>query len=451
MRLPRIRCRRRAFAVMCAVTLAAAACGHADVAHTRAESQTSSSASAAAPPPSVVAAATVAPASAVPGSASSASASSATARVTWSALGKFTPLWVHPSEPLLGTDPNHPATLALCVPGAVRISRDGGAAWTTVPTTGVAAALSAVGYNLPVPAHTEACNSAVVDPTHTGRVYAVFGVEFHRYGIPPSYAVAVYTTDAGKTWAAVPPPNGFNPGDFGGLHVTRTGAVQAIFGPPVGSSPSHHPAFAVAETIDGGEAWQPAALACPASRGPCLRWGPAPDGTGSCAMHAYPQPMELSTDGGRNWRPPYNTANLTNTCGASNEIVGVGVTRVLLIDSNTPLTGPMVVRVSDDDGHTWARVALPSLPAGTHQVPEIVQMLPSGTLLARLKSGAAYHLYLLAPGASAWCTTPGLTLTGSRIYWGTMQATDGRLFWLQQGAQAGESTLESISMKALNC
>jgi len=91
MRLPRIRCQRRAFAGICAVTLPAAACGHAEVAHTRAESQMSSSASVATPPPSVVAAATVAPASAVPGSASSASASSATVRVTWSALSKFTP------------------------------------------------------------------------------------------------------------------------------------------------------------------------------------------------------------------------------------------------------------------------------------------------------------------------------------------------------------------------
>jgi|GEM_PF-6638938 len=47
-----------------------------------------------------------------------------------------------------------------------------------------------VGYNPPVPAYTEACNSTEVDPTHTGSVYAVFGVEFHRYGIPPSYVAA---------------------------------------------------------------------------------------------------------------------------------------------------------------------------------------------------------------------------------------------------------------------
>ncbi len=364
---------------------------------------------------------------------------------SWADLGTFTPLWIQPNKGRVAA-PGDPSALAVCAPGGVRLSLDGGARWSMVATAGVPAALKPTGYAIPLPAGQSVppCVSALAAGDS---VYAVYAVGTAKYGMPPVYYVAVYTADGGKTWRAVPPPTGFDAGGFGGLSVTPSGAVQAVFSNP-------HSPFGLVATTDGGATWTSASLQCPAGGGPCLRWGPAPSGTGSCAMHDYPQPIEVSSDGGATWRS-LNTGStrpeqdIANGCDL-NELVGLSATRALLVGRD--INSNASVRVTGDGGRTWTSVALPALPPGTHPAPGGVRMLPDGALIA-VVSGQASQLPvdLLAPGATRWCTVPGLSISGTYTDPATLQPAGGRLIWLEQASASGAPVLKSVALSAVHC
>jgi len=440
------------------------------------------------------------PARAPAGSSSSAAASTSTATpaspaapTAWAALGAVRPLWIARNAPGPVSDPAQPQDLAVCAPGAVKVSRDGGKTWTSVPTGGVVAATAKTPY--PVLAQGGAaaptCTAALADMAHRRAAYAVFAAGPAKYGMPPIYYIPLYTTDGGAHWQVVVPPNNSSAGGFGGFQISG-GTVRALFNPtPVvrivpgaGDAPNTHattglasgvtpatdsgasssdrstpssPAglsFRVTETTDGGASWRAGAMSCPAS-GPCAAWGPAPSGTGSCAMHPYPQPVLASTDGGKTWSslpapagaPP---SLLANGC-ALNQLAALSLTRLALVANGTA-TPQDTLRISEDGGRTWSSVALPALPGGGST--QALQMLPDGSLVAPILVQTApgrygSHLQLLKPAATAWCTVPNVTLQGSDTDPTTLQAAGGRLWWIQAGTTA--PTVQSVPLSAIHC
>lgn len=367
----------------------------------------------------------------------------------WAALGQVRPLWIERNRPGLAADAAHPGVLAYCIAGAIEITRDGGTRWTKIPTAGVVPATAATGYPITqTPAGVPACTAAVPDPAHPDTVYASFSAGKARVGMPPVYNVPVYTTDAGAHWKVVQPPAGSDAGRFGQFTV-ESGAVAAVFA--TGRYPA---AAAVTRTTDGGTAWGAGSLDCPAG-GPCVAWGPAASGTGSCAMHAYAQPVEASADRGRTWTPLAAPAGspmpmLATGC-ALGQLVALSPTRVALVANDAPSPRD-VLRISDDRGKTWHRITLPALPGGGQS--QALQMLPDGSLLApvfaSLKNGTfGGVLDLLPPAAAAWCTIPGVTLAGTGTDASTLQAAGGRLWWVERGAQG--ASVRSVSLRRIHC
>ncbi len=440
----RTRAATAALAGLCAAALLAAACGQAPAAPAGGRSTGTAA------PPTGGSSSAAGSSTAGVGSASS----SAAAPLSWSALPTTAQLWVERNIVGPAADPAQPGVLAACATGAVDVSRNGGQTWTSVSTSGVPAALTKVGYAVTGTASpTPPCESAVPDPSAAGTVYAEWEVGQVQYGAPPVYHAAAYTTDGGKTWNAVPPPTGFDPGGFGGFSVTSGGAVQAIYGPvaAAGSGPSSRsPAFALTQATAGGASWQAAALACP-SGGPCLRWGPAPTATGSCAMNDHPQPIERSADGGATWTEAYdrNAADLANGCDL-NEIAAVGPQEALLVGRGAGTAMPSV-RVTTDGGATWTPVTLPPLPGGQSPAPQGVQVLPDGALLAVIGGeSSGQSLDLLPAGATSWCSVPGVTLAGVATSAGSVEPVGGRLVWIQEDQQ-GSPTVKSAPLSSIRC
>ncbi len=335
---------------------------------------------------------------------------------TWAALGRLRPLAIARNSALMAEDALHPARQAYCAPsGGVVLSADGGATWSAVPTTGVAAALQGTPYALFGPSSGPVgpvCTGIALDPAHPGSIYATFSGAMAKYGAPPIFTLALWTANAGKSWHAVPPPRGYSLGDFGGFQ-TQGGSVLALFARSTASG-GQGEVWTTERAAGGGTAWPAATLACP-SAGPCLRWGPAPNGLGSCAMNGAPQPLLQSAAGGRRWSTVPGVA--PNACNLV-ELVAFGPREAALI-SGSSLSG-YALRLSTDGGATWRDVALPPLPGQGTQVPQQdagLQMLPDGSLwtIATLPQGKGFtqRALLLAPGARAWCAASAAATANS--------------------------------------
>lgn len=364
----------------------------------------------------------------VPSSQSSAAATADPS--SWTSLGPIRSLWMAFNRPGVAADPTaDPGDLAVCRIGAVDVSTNGGATWTSVPTSDVVTATAASPYPVTKLAHAEpTCTSAVVDPAHPKTVYATFNAGKAPYGMPPVFTVPAYTTDGGQTWHIVSAPTGASAGTFGQFQVTPSG-VAAIFAATASRSSA-----VVTETTDGGAVWHAADLLCPKT-GPCLVWGPSASGIGSCAMNAYAQPIEASPNDGKTWTalpapsgPGSPIPMLANGCGL-NQLVALSATTVLLIGNGT--TEPAeAVRLSHNSGKSWVNVPLPSLPG--NNAPAGLQMLPNGTLISAVftQTGATTYgdaLALLKPGATTWCTVPNLIITNMDP--STLQAVGSSLWW----------------------
>lgn len=386
------------------------------------------------------------------------SSTAAAGPLTWANVGTSRPLWIAANRPGLAADPaGHPADLAFCLTGptgGIRVSRDGGRTWATIPTAGVVAATAGTRYPVRAAAGgAPACASAVADPAHARTVYASFAAGSAKYGMPPVYNIPVYTTDGGVRWQVVPTPTGSAAGGFGQFALGAS-AVRAVFGRPLGVATGS--AFAVTETRDGGARWRVAAPSCPA-QGPCLAWGPAASGTGSCAMHGYAQPILASADGGRTWAalpapagsPP---SALANGCG-QNQLVALSARRAALVASGAPLARD-ALRVTDNGGRTWRTVTLPALPG--HGATQGLQMLPDGALLAPVfgEVGAgryAIRFDLLQPGAGSWCPVPGIALPGSGTNPAGVQAVGGRLWWIGSASRHQAAAAHSVPLGDVRC
>jgi len=271
-----------------------------------------------------------------------------------------------------------------------------GATWSAVSTAGAQQLAQNTALPLFSPSQSApACVSTVVDPSNSQSLYATFPATLQA-GAPPLFFVAYETADGGQTWTPVPLPQGARMQDFGGFQLDGS-AVQALF---VSGAGTNDPTLSVEETSDAGATWDPSQLTCPVI-GPCARWGQAPNGIGSCAMHEDDQSIDVSFDGGQTWAPPASPSG-ANACD-SNELVSLSSTELALLSGRAGYP----LQVSQDGGRTWAVTSLPELPAlaGTADSPAYagLQILPDGTLLAQ--GGQAW--YLLPPGAGSWCTAAG--------------------------------------------
>lgn len=351
---------------------------------------------------------------------------------TWASLGALRPLAIQPSAVLFGDSITAtPGGIAYCIPGGIRVSRDGGRRWSTVPDTGIAGAAAKIGHAIPGFSRkvTRAtCVRATADPTHPGSLYATFQMVTAKCDcMPPAFVVGFATADGGRTWAAVPQPAAIAPVDgdlgFGGFQVQGDG-VAALFG-------RREHTLAVELTADGGRTWTAGQLACPAT-GACVRWGAAPSSISAC-MTDFPQPVEASADGGKSWA----SATSADLCSGTSQLVSFRGGRIAVLSDGASHG----VGLSQDGGRTWEYVALP--PLAGRSTYHGLTMLPDGALLA---SATAWDV--LPPGAAAWCPVPALTAPtgGTRPV-----AADGRLWWLTGVNQQRTPALHSVPLNRLTC
>ncbi|MCL4368920.1 MAG: glycoside hydrolase [Actinobacteria bacterium] len=359
-----------------------------------------------------------------------------TAAPSWASLGQLHPLWIQTGgldQPFF-VDPTDPKRLAFCAPGAIDVSTDGGTTWATVPTAGVASVAATTDFSIFDSGSPPAtCSAVALDPDRPESLYAAFPAFKKNEGAPPTFYVGYVTADNGRTWSPVPAPSGFTLGQFGGFQLSGHG-VQASFGsaPSINVPATSKTNSAVEQTTDGGRSWTPFQPDCPAG-GPCVRWGPLPSGIGSCAMHGYFQPIEISQDGGHTWSTPAWPSG-ANGCD-SNDLVGLGPSTVALLSGNPATEGSYPLLLSHDGGQTWMVVALPPLPGQSDEpLPYSAYFLPNGALLAQPSGGGPWQL--LSQGASNWCP---VTDVPAQAEPGSLRAAGDRLWWLE-GSNSPNST-----------
>lgn len=328
---------------------------------------------------------------------------SAAPALTWTDLGGVRPLWIQQAVGQReATDPADPPRQARCTTEGLQVSVDGGRTWSPVSTAGVLKAAAATPYTLfpsgrarlgaPLP-----CATVALDPGHPETIYAAFVAAFGNP--PPEFWLPFETLDGGRTWRLLPVPAGANPTGFGRFLPGRH-TVQALYATrPAGKQPE----YAVTQTTDGGRTWRPGSLRCP-DTGPCVVWGPAPNGVwpGVCGA----QPLLASENGGQTWSPPKGVSHVcyvgTGPAGPY-ELAALSPTEVALLGQwNHPLM------LSRDGGLIWADVALP-LPPGRWNLPLQQDRFPD----LRMSSDGRLQIrggWVLAPGARQWCR-PGTGAT----------------------------------------
>lgn len=376
----------------------------------------------------------------------------------WSSITASPPMRIEPSATLSQQIPvfgfSDPAHIAYCTPDGIRVTRDGGAHWTTLPTAGAAQAAAGTNFPLILPqgGQQPLCRELMIDPRQPDTYYSAFEATSKQQGAPPVYLVAYETTDTGKSWQPIPPPK-VQPGinlttQFAGFQLIGE-AVQSLFltpSSPQPGTPAASPGFVAEQTVDGGHTWQPSYLDCPVA-GPCVRWGPTTSTIGGMGV-AWPQYVVSSQDGGKTWSElnPQLTVDL-HPFGAS-QLVAISGDTVALLSGQSDYP----VRVSRDGGQSWQVVSLPPLPGVTSSVstfPGLTE-LPNGSLLARPDAAnAAWQL--LRPGADNWCAVSGAALPSTVV---PFQAVGDRLWWIDYSGSNGptyQTQPKSVPLSSVRC
>ena len=356
-------------------------------------------------------------------------ASVSSGELTWASLATSQVLWIQTSEnlaqPQVFADPANPNRLAYCQPGAIRLTTDGGATWTTIPTTSadnakLDADLAIWKTNDAEPA----CAALLLDPVHPKSFYAMFDAVMPQYGAPPIFKVGYVTTDGGQTWSALTGPDG-SVKQFGGFQMNGQ-LAEAIFSKLTQSA--QPPDMYVEQSIDGGKTWKPATFTCPAT-GPCVRFGPGVwqiTGMGAPRL----QWIEFSTDQGQTWQVSESTSSVELGMGGLNQLAALSPTSVALISA----LNAQQFEISSDGGKTWQPITLPSMLGSMPDFTsyEGLQILPNGSLLAYQPDAKTWQL--LEPQSPEWCeissvtmpgTPNGLTVSGDRVWWMTNQDQSG--------------------------
>jgi hypothetical protein len=367
----------------------------------------------------------------------------------WESLASMHPLSVQRTGLApFGVDPGNANRFAYCADGVVDITSNAGRSWSAVSLAGVHTASAATNYPIPwsfsgSPRPT--CDAVFLDPKNAGTMYAVFSTVPRNSGPPPFNLIAYVSRNSGRTWQPVPVPGGSEMGRFDGFRVDGS-AAQALFWKSDAATYVPDPnAFIVQETADGGRTWHVGALHCPAA-GACLALGPQDNGR--CQAVGDWESILTSANSGRSWSIP-GWPNRLGACSAS-ELVGLAGGGVAALDGSSQY--PLVV--STNGGATWAALALPPLPGAAGDLGGccgwVLQMLPDGRLLVM---GSAW--YLLAPGATQWCSPTTMPAGQPSAYPGMAPMVMGdRLWWLdstRNGPGAFTSSAKSVPISSLHC
>jgi hypothetical protein len=360
----------------------------------------------------------------------------------WADLGKRTASLVQPGEGL-ASDPSDPSVLALCVPDAVRVSRDAGATWSETPSLAAVEAADRTGFPIALPQWRHAtCTSAVADHEHPDSIFAVFDSTEHRDGPRNEWFSGYFTTDSGRTWNPVPVPSGASPNGFGWFR--RVGdVVQGAFlaDPRVAGE-----RLVIQETRDGGRTWSRGRLRCP-SRGPCMTW--APQSVGDCGQFGWLQSVHSSADGGRTWSS-LRSPEPFHICGDAGFLAGIGSDEALVLTGDASYTFPLALL--DEDGRSWQPVEIPPVldvrPGQWDRTWANLTMISGGRVLA-----FGPEPKLLLPGARAWCrVTAPTTLVESRGFWPAppYQLIGDRVWWTEPRRE-GSTTAVSLLADSIKC
>ncbi len=354
-------------------------------------------------------------------------ASVSSSELTWASLATTRLLWIQTSEnlaqPQVFADPANPNRLAYCQPGAIRLTTDGGATWTTIPTKSADNAKLDTDLAIWKTNDAEpACVALLLDPIHPKSFYAMFDAGMSQYGAWSIVKVGLVTTDGGQTWNALTGPDS-SVKNFGGFEMNGQ-LVEAIFSTPA-QSMMQPPEIYVRQSIDGGKTWKPESLTCPAT-GPCVRFGPA-TGPATAQIQGkdvpHPQWLEYSIDHGRTWQVSDSAPSVALGMGGLNQLAALSPAMIALVSLNN-----QQFELSDDGGKTWQPVTLPPLIGSRSDFTryEGLQIMPDGSLIAYQPIARTWQL--LEPQSSSWCeissvtmpeTPNGLTVSGDRVWWMT--------------------------------
>ena len=340
--------------------------------------------------------------------------------VPWASLGVVRPSLIQPSAwgSPIAAQPRS-ATIGWCASTGVEISSGAGRT-ALVPDTAVGPMLKRAHLALSgLPGSTRpvaTCEDIALDPLHPKTVYVGFQAS-EGGSIPPSYDVALVTTNRGRSWRFVPPPKGYSRTDFAGF-VERPGGVALLYAPnyffPL--KPGQSATFVVATSPTGGRTWTDGQLHCPAGA-PCVIFGPeAPQG--ACGMSEWQQSVlvgnTLGYKGATRWRAAGAVASV-NQCG-SQQLIDTASGYEFLVDRSRP-DALLYTR----DGLHWTAVTLPKIdggPVGGRFAPfgEIMTLAANGALIAVVGSPLATpeHLELLKPRSTAWCAANAVLPTSTR-------------------------------------
>lgn len=364
-----------------------------------------------------------------------------TTSLSWSGLNLGQPLWIEPSAVRVGSsftiNPPQTGRIAFCAPGSIQISDDGGKSWNSIPVGSVADALKGTNYALFSQNSNGQmqCTSVTLDPDRPDSVFAVFQTMAQQYGAPPVFFMGFYSTDAGKTWQTVSPPQASDLEHFGNFWSNGQDVVQALFSSTTQSS-SGQPLDLVQQTTDGGNSWTLADLQCPAS-GPCVRWGAAPGsipGMGS----PLPQAVQVSNDGGKTWEPSGPTVELRLL--DPKELVAFSPDTAALVAGSQDFP----LQVTQDGGKTWQVIGLPALPGTSGEPPQFsgLQILPDGSLIALVQENSSWMR--LDPQTQNWCQLSSNTLPQGPAL---ILAQGDQAWWV---AESGER-LQHAPLSAFSC
>ncbi len=331
--------------------------------------------------------------------------------VLWTSLGVIRPVLTQPSAwgSPIAAQPTR-ATFGWCTPSGVEItSGEGRPVFVSDVAVGPMlehAHLTLSGLSKALRA-SPTCGDLALDPTHPRTIYAGF-LAAQGGLIPPSYDVAVVTTNQGKSWRFVPPPKGFTRTDFAGF-VERSSGVELLYALnyffPL--KPGQSAAFVEATSSTGGRTWADGHLHCPAGT-PCVIFGPESP-QGACGMSQWHQSVLVGATyeyrGTTRWRAA-GAVNSVSECN-NQQLVDTASGDEFLVDRSRP-NALLYTR----DGIHWIKVILPKIDEATvggsvAPVGQIMTLAADGALIAVSGSPLATteHLELLKPGSTKWCAT----------------------------------------------
>lgn len=268
----------------------------------------------------------------------------------------------------------------------------------SLPTQSLSAAIQAMGFQWFDQSNVVGLTTIAAYPQ---RLFASIPAERPQEGAPPIDELGLYSSNAGKTWTAVPRPKGMSFTDFGGFQ-TQAGAVWAWW-------QTRHGTISVEASTNGGTSWH---LVDPQSAmaRQALWLGPVPAQSFG-EMSTQTEPIVRGSR--RGWI----------TVGSVVINTGQVAQLATLSNGSTVLIGGVgaPVQITSNRGRTWNDVTTAPVPPQEAPNPPALRLLPNGALLTT--SGDDY---VLNQGSDSWRRVPAteglpspssVAIQGSLVYW----------------------------------